>query len=433
MTAKNPHYERGMLLIQQRRFDRAIEEFRQAILQQPDNARSHAWLAYSLSESTQHQEANTESQLAIGMAPEDSVCHYVRSSVLSEANCYPEAEAAIRQAIDLHSGEAEYYGQLAVIQIRQQKWTEGLEFAELGLQLDPENHTCMNMRSIALVKLGRSGEAAGALESALEREPEDEWVHANLGWALVEQGRYDQALNHFQEALRVNHELEHARLGVITCLKAKSVIYRPVLNYFLWVQKLKTKYAWMFIIGLLVGVRMLNGWRRTNPEMAPFLTVVLYAYFAFVLSQWLSDPLGDLALLTSRFGRLALSDEQKKTARLVGTCLLAAVLTFALFWTNDAGFFGGLCFLFACLPLALVYHAEQGWPRWAIAGMGGLLVMMGICPLAVAAFEPVLPKVVLALLLLVTFGTVQSLTLVAIVTQIGSQLIVQRRPRRIAL
>ena len=58
---------------------------------------------------------------------------------------------------------------------------------------------------------------------------------------MLDEGKYPQAMEHFREALRLEPDMEWARLGVVETLKAKRVLYRPVLWYFLWISKFSSR------------------------------------------------------------------------------------------------------------------------------------------------------------------------------------------------
>ena len=87
----NPHLERAWLLLDQSRHELAEQELRQALVQQPDSAHSHAILALCLAQRKAFAEATQEAQEGIHLAPDDSFPHYVFSRVMFERNHFGEA------------------------------------------------------------------------------------------------------------------------------------------------------------------------------------------------------------------------------------------------------------------------------------------------------------------------------------------------------
>ena len=437
MNEHEARQQRIWLLLQQGRPERAEEELRLYLSDRPDCDWAHALLALCLTHMERHQEAHHEAQTAVGLAPDNAFSHFVHSAVLTQANCLPEAEAAIREAIGLNQSSALFFGQLAKVQLRQQRWQEALTAAEQGLEIDPADDDCANLKSIALIRLGRRTEATDSLRGALERDPDDAWTHANLGWSLIEHGRYNEAMPHFREALRIEPNLEHARLGIITALKAQHFLYRPLLRYFLWVQKLGDRYAVALMIGAYLLYRFLLGLLQQHPEWTLFIVPVLVAYAVFAVSSWLGNPLFNLVLFTNRFGRLALSDDERRTSLLVaGSLSVALSFLIATVW-YPVCLLPSIGMLLATLPLSKVFDAEPGRTRWMVAGLGATVCVMSIFPVAflLAAhwLSDSFPAVLVSPCVEFTRFCLENLGLAAIGSQLLSQALVIRRPRRISL
>lgn len=437
MNEHEARQQRIWLLLRQGRIDLAEQELRLYLADHPDSDFAHAQLALCLVQSNRYQEAHQEATAAVGLAPGNPFVHFVHSIILTEANCLPEAEAAAREAINLDQSTAMYFGQLAKVHLRGQKWKEALAAAEEGLQIDPADDTCANLRSIALIRLGRRVEATDTLRGAMERDPDDPWTHANLGWSLIETGRYTDAMPHFREALRLDPNMEHARLGIITALKAQHFLYRPLLRYFLWTQKLNDRFAVLLMIGAFLLVQYLSGLAAQKPEWSPFITPVLIAYLLFAVSTWLANPLFNLVLFTNKFGRLALSNEERYTALLVGALLAIAAGMFSVSFVIPIAEFSSLGILLAALPLSRVFDVEPGRSRWMIAGVGALVIAMSVFPVAfvcAAVFVPgAVPELLLQPGLNLSRFCVNYLGYAAIGSQFLSQSLMIRRPRRISL
>jgi len=325
------YISKAQLLIEQERYELAEKELIREISESPENPVAHALLALCLSNQKKYIQAVQEAHMAIGFAPDLSFCHYVLGVVLVDQGQLDKAEAAIREALALDSWHPEYYGLLASIKINQKKWQEALDFASEGLKIEPENVQCINLLGIALTKLGFKREAIYSIDSALAHDPENAFTHANQGWTLLEHGEHKKALEHFREALRLEPNLEYARDGILEALKAKNFIYRMLLKYFFWMSKLSNKNQWIFIIGLIVGVRLLRELAKIVPVLAPVITPIIILYFIFVFLVWTSDPLFNLLLRLDKFGRLALSEEQVFASNVVGMLIGGSALSFIIF------------------------------------------------------------------------------------------------------
>ncbi len=320
---------RGRLLLMQSRWKEAEEHLRRGLAADPDDAEAHALLALSLSELKRPADALREARLAIKLAPDVPYGHYVHATVLAQQDREADAEAAIREAVRLDPDEADYHAMLAAILHDRQRWLQSLEAAETALRIDPEHGLALNVRAMALVKFGRRVDAAETLASALARAPGDDLTHASRGWALLHTGKTKEALEAFREALRLNPQSEYARDGIIQALRARNVVYRVMLLYFLWMARLSTRAQWGLLIGAYVGFRLLRAVAQASPTLDPYLRPVAILYLVFVFLSWTAGPLFDLLLRLSRFGRLALTPERVRASNWVGGLLLSVLLLLA--------------------------------------------------------------------------------------------------------
>lgn len=368
-------YERGIVLFHQSRFDLAGREFRQELAQDPDNSMAHALLALCLTQGDEHAEALREAGEAIRLEPGSALSHYVRGVVLRDLDQLADAEASAREAIRLDPYDANHFSLLSNIALQRRNWTEALAAAEQGLALDPEHGLCTNLRAMALVNLGRKQEAASTLGSALANDPEDPFTHANQGWAYLHQGNHAKAFEHFREALRLDPTNEWARLGIIEALKARHLLYRLMLRFALWMSRQSTTAQWGIMLAFIFGRRFLDAVATRNPALKPFLQPVLILTFGFLLLTWVASPLFNLLLRLNRFGRLALSAEQRLESTLIGGSFLLAAGFFlaSLRYDNDLTYVGVRFFGLILFPLVVTFHRPPGRPRQVMAGITALI------------------------------------------------------------
>lgn len=362
------HLERAMLLIEQHRYELAEKELGRALLEAPDAAMPHALLAICHSQQKKYAAASREAELAIHLQPDEPYVFYAHSIVLDSRNQTKQAKEAIEAAIRLDPYQEQYFAQLASVEISLENWQAALEAAEQGLELDAEDVACNNLRAVALVKLGKTIDAQDTLATTLADSPDVAFSHANMGWSLLEKSEPQKAMEHFREALRLEPEMEWARAGILEAMKARFFLYRIMLTWFLWIAKFQKNARIGILIGGYLGYRILAGIAESYPSWAPYIQPLLVIYIAFAIMTWISSPLFNLVLLTSRFGRLALSKEEVKTSVLVGVCLLGAVaLVIASFGTGAQEFLvGALACALVVPPLSAIQSCSAGWPRAAI-------------------------------------------------------------------
>ncbi len=379
----SPSFHRAVVLYQQSRFDLATTELRRHLADDPGDARCHALLGVCLGHQEEFAAAEAEIGEAIALAPDEPYPHYCRSLVFAMRSRFDDAEEAARTAVELDPTSATYHGQLARALFGQRKWRAALDAALAGLQHDPDDTGCGNLRTMALSKLGNQDAAIAAVDELLARDPDDALSHANKGWALVHQGKSKQALEHFREALRLDPTLDYARSGMVEALKAQNPLYRWILGYFLWMSRLDRRVQWGIIIGGYFGYRFLSNLAKANESISTYITPILIAYVVFALLTWFAVPLSNLLLRLSRFGRHALSRDQRISSNWFAACLavFAVGAIGAIAFDKIVFFVLALFGAGMALPLTTIYNCDIGWPRRAMsyytAGMaivGGLML-----------------------------------------------------------
>ncbi len=381
----NQNLERALLLYQQSRHELAEKELRQALVAEPRDSFAHALLGLCLAHREQFQEATAEAQQAIHLEPDSAFAHYAHARVFFDRDRFPDAQAAIEEAIRLDSTDPDYFSLLAGIHIHRHKWQDALSAAEQGLELDPEHVGCTNHRAIAMVKLGRKAEAGATIDAALAKRPESSVTHANQGWTLLHKGDHKKALEHFQEALRLDPENEWARQGIVEALKARNIIYALMLRYFLWMSRFSPRAQWAIILGGYFGNRLLGALGAANPRLALWVLPIRILYVVFALMTWMAYPFFNLLLRADKFGRMVLSREETVASNWFGWCLFAAVISLAgciIFGFNSPWLISAAVFGFLLLPVSSIFRCAPGWPRYVMAGATAFLALLGVAAIA---------------------------------------------------
>jgi tetratricopeptide (TPR) repeat protein len=380
---EDKHFQHALVLLQQSRHDLAEPELRKAIAADPDNALAHAFLARCLLERNELEDATQAAKTAIRLAPETPFAHATLALVLANRRYFNDALKSIQEALRLNPADAANYALLASIHIERREWSAALSAAEQGLEHDAEHVGCNNARAMVLTKLGRTAEAGTTLAATLNREPENAFSHANLGWTALYERNNKKALQHFSEALRLDPTLDYAKAGLVEGLKARNPIYGLMLRYFLFMGRLTSRAQWGIIVGAYLGYRFLGGLADDNPQWRPWLQPLLIAYFVFAIMTWLAAPFFNLLLRLNRYGRYALSADQRRSANLVGILALPALACLIWWLASDNGLalLGALYFGLLLLPASAIFNCDAGWPRRCMAVY--TLVLASLLPLSI--------------------------------------------------
>ncbi len=373
--------QRATLLIQHRRYEDAVKELKQVLASEPNHPYAHALMGVSSTELGRHDEALEHVKQALGQQPDNAYFLYLMSLIYTRKGNLKEGAKFVLDAISFDPHNADYYGLLSMIKLDEKQWEEALMYANRGLQVDPENLACLNSRSTALLKLDRKEESYQTIKEALHNNPHNSHTHSNLGWGLLEQGDHQRALESFREALKLDPENEHAKAGLVEALKARYWFYRVFLKYVFWMTKKNAKYQWMFVLGIWIGIRLLNGVARTNPELEPYVTPLVYLYSAFAISTWILEPLSNLFLRLNVYGRYALSADQVKASTFTGVGFMITLLGIGLLFTPYDAFYVivyGVGFMIMC--------SSMFKPTVKSKRMIAMTLALGLCAIGFLAF-----------------------------------------------
>lgn len=365
--------ERAWLLYRQGRHDAALDIARLCLADDPHDVEAMSLMALCHGAKKEFDSAERIARGAVAEDPQYAFAHYVLADVMSDRHATAEALSSIERAIEIDPNVATYRAFRGSMLLALDRREDALVSAEEGLQIDPTNAQCLNIRAQALLRLGRTAEARSTLETALSEDPEDPHAHAAQGWAALQSRNYDQALFHFSEALRRNPNLEWARAGLVEAMKAKNVLYRPLLAYFVFMSRLTSGQRWMVVLGIYFAPRVFNAIGREFPTIAPFALVLGYACIALALLSWIGVPIANFLLATNRFGRAALLPVERAVAYVVGTSVcLALVLIGISFVEVRCVWFAGALFVVA-LASSGIADCDPGYPRVIAIGLASVL------------------------------------------------------------
>lgn len=104
---------------------------------------------------------------------------------------------------------------------RNMVWRDDVKLWTDSVSKNPKNHRAHNNLGLALTDQERFEEAVGHYHEALRIKPNYPKAHSNLGLALAGQGRFDEAIFHYKEALRINPNFEeaHNNMGIVLLQK----------------------------------------------------------------------------------------------------------------------------------------------------------------------------------------------------------------------
>ncbi len=379
------------LLFETKRYELAINEIQLELSQNPDNHLLYAYLSLALSALDKQDEALIQAQKAVEMAPDDDYVYFVLASAHLEKKQLIKAKEIILQAIQINPFGEVHFHVLASIYLAQNQIDKSLEASEYALSLNPENFQALNYKAIALIHKGDYKSAEYALALALKENPEGEFSLISFGHLLLKQNKAKQAIEKFEQALRINPNSQSAREGLLEAFKHKNWLYgslsfllSQMSNFFKY---LAQKKFLNIIFGLIIGLMIIS---ILIPKLLPSIVLVgLFTlsrlFLLLLITIALLGKLMEFYFLFRGKYRLAFSDEQiKSNKNLLGASLIFGLILFTCFMARSEKMAGLLIINYIILFITYNFSLKESIHKnlklffQILIGTGSLAILASI-------------------------------------------------------
>ncbi len=126
----------------------------------------------------------------------------------------PKAVASALKALELDPNFAEAHVTLANLKVVAWEWADADREFRRALELNPNAAEARFMYADYLITMGRTAEWAAEVRRSLELDPLNYFWQAFLGWHLVYERRYDEALAVLGKVVQSEPNFSSARLGL---------------------------------------------------------------------------------------------------------------------------------------------------------------------------------------------------------------------------
>jgi tetratricopeptide (TPR) repeat protein len=204
----------GVALERLERRSEAAEQYRLALRYAPRSAEALINLGRILSDRKEHTEAIELLSKAVQLDPESANAHNNLGAVLRAAGQPAEAAQSFRRALALRPDFVDAHVNLGVVLAELQRNEEALAQFQTALRYDPQSTNARNNLAAALFRLGRADDAMAEYRAVLRQGGVAE-AHYGLALVLRDQSRVAEAIEHLQEAIRLDpkHAAAQKTLG----------------------------------------------------------------------------------------------------------------------------------------------------------------------------------------------------------------------------
>jgi tetratricopeptide (TPR) repeat protein len=226
LRSQNPgaHLNVGVRLAAKGLWEEAITEYQLAIRLKPDYPMAYYNLGGALWAGKKGDEAIAAYREAIRLKPDYPLAHYNLGNVLMAGKKWDQALTAYREAIRLEPGFALAHYGLGLVLGKEKRDYEGAIKAfkdAIRLRKKPYPEAYANL-GFALAECGKLDEAIAAYQKAIAFKPDHALTHFNLGNALMAGKRWDEAIAAYREAIRLDPDHADAHYNLGNALKAKG-------------------------------------------------------------------------------------------------------------------------------------------------------------------------------------------------------------------
>jgi serine/threonine-protein kinase len=212
------HVSLGDNLFKQARFAEAEAAYRKGLGLEPKDTRAHYGLGVILCDvKRDYGEAVAAFRKAIELNPKKADCYCCLGAALVGQGQLAEGEAALRQAIALEPKHAIAHSNLGGVLRRQGRFGEAETACRQAIALDPKAAAAHVSLGMALQDQGRLAEAEAAYRQALTLNPSQAAAHVNLGAILCDVKRdYDGAIAACRRSVELapDSAIGHCNLGI---------------------------------------------------------------------------------------------------------------------------------------------------------------------------------------------------------------------------
>ena len=230
-TEVRQHVARGAEFFQKRQYAQAEQEYRAALLLDPQNADLYDSLANALGQQNKWDDAASAAREAIRLNPNNDMAHISLGITLEGKADWDGAISEQRAALRLDPSNDLAHANLGLALEGKGDWDGAIAKERVAVRLDGNNglaHGCLGSA------LGHEGDLDGAIiefREALRLNPNDEETHIDLGVTLGRKGDWDGAIAEYHDALRLNPNncLAHFNLG--TALGSKGDLDGAIIEF----------------------------------------------------------------------------------------------------------------------------------------------------------------------------------------------------------
>jgi tetratricopeptide (TPR) repeat protein len=202
------------------KYDEAITNAQNALLKNPNNPTAHAVLGWALGFQEKYGEAELEIKKALALDPNNALTQAYYAEILvnqGDYGLYDKAAEASKRARDLDPTLLESHRARGIVLLNTQNLEQAVEEFQAALAINKNISDLHLYLGVTQKALGNYDLAQEALLASYALNPTDTIALTELSRAFFADGRYAQAAQYSEEAIKVDPEdpYLHGNLGIV--------------------------------------------------------------------------------------------------------------------------------------------------------------------------------------------------------------------------
>ncbi len=198
------YFRYGVEAYQRGDFDRAIQDYTEAIALNSDLARVYNNRGKAYGEKGDYARAIQDFDKVIALNPGDATAYYNRGVVYERKGDYGLAIQDFDKAIALNPDDAEAYNNRGIVYERKGDYGLAIQDYTEAIALNPDDATAYYNRGIVYERKGDYGLAIQDYTEAIALNPDDATAYYNRGIVYERKGDYGLAIQDYTEAIALN-------------------------------------------------------------------------------------------------------------------------------------------------------------------------------------------------------------------------------------
>ena len=211
------HVASGNLFMGAGEIDAALSSFDRVLAARPGDINMRLNRALALHAARRYDEAFAEYGVALATGVASAKAYLGRANVLSDRGETEQAIEDYRNALALAPDESEWHNLLGTALQHIGRTSEAIDCYREAIRLRPDLPRAYANQGLALVEIGDVPGAVAIYRKGLAAKPIAE-MHDNLACALQKMGFIDEALHHFEEALKLRPDNLSTRCNLAAAL-----------------------------------------------------------------------------------------------------------------------------------------------------------------------------------------------------------------------